>query len=280
MAKILRNQVMMSTSRDRHGECFTAEQLRICFEQMKAEELMTVEHDPAQPPFAKSLNKRLVHEEDGEWTIRADIEVYDEERLAACGGYSVTVKCGGRRFVEKEPVLEIMFNPLVIDEEPILQLCQELATDELPIDAIYLKQKSAELPLVIFAAFTFIGGSIAAGFLSEIGKDIYVQLKKRLAKLCRSAEEQDEHDRACECRITFRVERERGSIEIYTSVNADDLDWMVENGLTTDDIERKIGDLALIDDVKSATLRLDRGQAVWDVEMVIKHNDEVVVRPS
>ncbi len=55
---------------------------------------------------------------------------------------------------------------------------------------------------------------------------------------------------------------------------------MVENGLTTDGIERKIGELALIDDVKSATLRLDRGQAVWDVEMVIKHNDEVVVRPS
>jgi len=278
MPKIYRNQVMMSTSLDRHGEQFTEEELRDCFEQMVPEELMTAHHDPSLPPFAKSLNKRLVQHEDGEWKILADIEVYDEERLKEFGGYSVTVKCGGRRFVEKDPAIEIMFNPRIVDTESMLSLCAEFATEDLPIDAIYLKQKSAELPLMIAVGFTFVAGSIAVGFLREIGKDIYAQLKKRLANACREAEMKDGQGRICECRITFHIEREKGRIDIYTSVTADDLDWMVDHGLSPEEIERKIGELARIEDVKKATLKLDRGRAVWEVVMVIMQDDQVVVR--
>lgn len=278
MPKIYPNQLMMSTSLDRHGERFTEEELRICFEQMASEELMTAHHDPSLPPFAKSRNKRLVQEEGGEWAIRADIEVYDEDRLKEFGGYSVTVKCGGRRFVEKAPAIEVMFNPRVIDTESMLRLCADFASEDLPIDAIYLKQKSAELPLMIGVGFTFIAGSIAVGFLREIGKDIYGQLKKRLASACREAEEKDGQGRICECRITFHIEREKGHIDIYASVTADDLDWMIDHGISTEEIEHKIGELARIEDVKKATLKLDRGRVVWEVEMVIMQDDEVIVR--
>jgi hypothetical protein len=278
MPKIYRNQVMMSTSLDQHGERFTEEELRACFEQMVPEELMTAHHDPSLPLFAKSLNKRLEQHKDGEWAILADIEVYDEERLKEFGGYSVTVKCGGRRFVEKDPAIEIMFNPRIVDTESMLSLCAYFATEDIPIDAIYLKQKSAELPLMIGVGFTFVAGSIAVGFLREIGKDIYAQLKKRLANACREAEKKDGQGRICECRITFHIERDKGHIDIYTSVTADDLDWMVDHGLSVEEIERQIGELARIEDVKKATLKLDRGRAVWEVVMVIMQDDQVVVR--
>ena len=80
--------MIASTHRDLHGERLSREGLEQLFTAMPRQRLMNYNHDPLCPR-SRAFNNRLERLGDGEYTIRSDIEVLDEELFPKAGGVSI-----------------------------------------------------------------------------------------------------------------------------------------------------------------------------------------------
>src|SRR6185503_6976701 len=115
MGQILEGQVIVSTHLDRHGERLSKEELEELFSGMRSQRLLNYNHDPRRPPIARAFNSRLEQLPDGEYAIKADIEVLDEELFPKIGGISIAFT--RRSVADPEPAsdLVISFNPRYIE---------------------------------------------------------------------------------------------------------------------------------------------------------------------
>src|SRR4051794_40437768 len=90
--KILRNQILATTTVDIHGDRIPKEALQTMVHKMWSESFLYQDHDPSKPVVGRVFNYRLGELENGELCIRVDIEVIDENRFAEYGGLSIAFK--------------------------------------------------------------------------------------------------------------------------------------------------------------------------------------------
>jgi len=151
--KTIRSQTIASTGLDSHGESIPREELERLFEQMPDPWLLFDNHDPSKCPIARAYNKNLVQLGNGNWGICADVDIFDESKLSEYGGFSISFS--SRAFSvkpDRSPEIVVGFNPLLIDENEIAQLCRT-STEYLQIDGKEIKLKAHQGPAIIFLEF-------------------------------------------------------------------------------------------------------------------------------
>src|SRR6266851_853142 len=79
MGRIIKGQVIASTSVDAHGEALPEEAIRTFFEQLKDPSVSFRNHDTSQAPVCRGFNKRLERLPDSSLAIVIDLEVLDEQ---------------------------------------------------------------------------------------------------------------------------------------------------------------------------------------------------------
>lgn len=179
--RIIRGQIIATTSTDLHGDNLSKDELQQLFEQMTDPMIMNQEHDFTKPPICKSYNKQLYQLESGEWAIKCDVDIFDEEAFDRYGGFSISfTTCRYTIDPNNEPSIEIRFNPRIFNRDEILKI-MDFSGIPIQIDILELKQKGLEIPAIIFLSFAT--GAIASGFFNKLGGDIYDVLKRQIIKV-------------------------------------------------------------------------------------------------
>jgi len=198
-------------------------------------------------PLAKAYNKEFVQLGTGEWAIRADVDIFDEEMLTqnggAFGGVSISYSTSTVTAYPGTPAhVTVGANPRLFDLDDLEELVDE-STDDVIINVRDIRQKAAEnLPLIIF--ITFVSGAFFSGFFGEAGKNAYDALKKKIKTLFKTKKE--EHERDLICHMTFSIQLNGGRTEVLVEASADDIDYLQQQGLderyVLDQINKSVGD--------------------------------------
>ena len=80
--KVVKDQLVATTYRDRHGEKRTLSELKGLFAQMPSEHEINQDHGGNEPTVGRIFNIRIIELEDDGHAIAADGEVFDEEAFA------------------------------------------------------------------------------------------------------------------------------------------------------------------------------------------------------
>ena len=121
--KTIKGQLVASTTLDLRGDKITREELKALFNQMPPEQILNLDHDLSKPIIGRMYNKQLVEIENGEFAIKVDIDVYNEEELDKRGAISIAFS--RRRYTmnpSRKGDVSIVFNPLI---NPSCQLLNE-----------------------------------------------------------------------------------------------------------------------------------------------------------
>lgn len=211
MGQILKGQVIASTHRDRHGERLSKAELEQLFAGMPEQRLMNYNHDPRRPPIARAFNDRLERLDDGEYAIRSDIEVLDEEVFPTIGGVSIAftrvlLAGHGEPEPEPEPELEISFNARMVERARLEEALG--AWDRLESKAA-LSERSEKAAVETILLIWLI---VANGFWSELGADVY-RFAKSLIKETFSVKKQTE--------VAVEIKTSRDEPQLILMVDAD-----------------------------------------------------------
>ncbi len=207
MGQILEGQVIASTHRDRHGERLSKAELEQLLAGMPEQRLMNYNHDPRRPPIARAFNDRLERLDDGEYAIRSDIEVLDEEVFPTIGGVSIAftrIPLAGHD--EPEPELEISFNPRMVERARLEEALG--GWDRLESKAA-LSERSEKAAVETILLIWLI---VANGFWSELGADVY-RFAKSLIQETFSVDKQTE--------VAVEIKTGRDEPQLILTVDAD-----------------------------------------------------------
>lgn len=248
--RIIEGQIIATTTLDRHGERIPKEGLQILFDKMPDEQYLNQNHDLSKPIVGRLFNKAFVALENDEFAIRVDVEVYDEELFAKFGGISIAFT--RRSYTSnptREPEIELLFNPAIIDAEDILPISR-LSNRSIQINSTELHQKSVDTIGIIVIAF--ISSSIAAGFFKEVGADIYKAFKSKLVDL---GEKYRTSGRA-ELKFHFRFTATLGSkdVDVLVISDTDELSIVLTQGILIEPILQTISAYAESGDISRATI--------------------------
>jgi hypothetical protein len=172
---------LATTHVDRHGDRLAPEALEGMAKQI-AEAYVPIlnEHD-IRMPLGRVTSAQVVELPDGELALEAECEYWEQSDTIQ------SARGDGRlmRLQLPEPeIFSIAYDRVAFDEEDIGEL-REIA--QLVGDEPHSVGKKAAEPVatLVIAGGVFIAGSIAAGFLSKLGGDLYEGLKTRLQKFIR-----------------------------------------------------------------------------------------------
>jgi hypothetical protein len=87
--RTIKGQTKASTNLDLHGDKITKEELLSLFNQMPAEQAVNLDHDLSKMIVGRMYNKQFVETEEGEFSIKVDVDVFNEEEFAKRGGFSI-----------------------------------------------------------------------------------------------------------------------------------------------------------------------------------------------
>ena len=257
--KTIHSQVISSTAVDSHGESIPKEALEQMFHAAPDPWLMFNNHDVAKDPVAKAYNKEFVQLDSGEWAIRADVDIFDENMLKENGGTfgGVSIAYSTKTYTtypDSEAHITIAVNPRLFDIEDIEKIAHE-STEDLIINVRDRRQKAAEqLPLIIF--ITFVSGAFFSGFFGEAGKDAYDALKKKIRALF--DKNKDENDRNLVCHMTFVIELNGGRTQVLVEASADDIEYLQEQGLDEQYVLEQINNSITDRQVRKIVLKANR----------------------
>src|SRR6266851_742908 len=166
MGRIIKGQVIASTSVDAHGEALPEEAIRTFFEQLKDPSVSFRNHQTSQAPVCRGFNKRLERLPDSSLAIVIDLEVLDEEAFNAVGGFSIAYTNRTVRF-GVNPSVRVLINPRQFDFDQVAQDIGRLLPQGESIDVTERIEKAAiiEVAIIIVA---FIASTVAKGFLSKV----------------------------------------------------------------------------------------------------------------
>lgn len=215
--KTLKRQILDSTHVDLQGEQTPREQLEQLFEQMRDPWILTPDHNQAKPPVARAYNKEFSQLDDGEWAIRADIEVFDEVAFAKYGGFSIAYL--RRRLTtnpQRQPEVEVIYNPDVFTDDEIGDIL-DLSTKDLQIDGRELVQKALEIPLILIVKFAV--AAYFAAFFGAVGTDTWKYLRQKIKALAQRKRQQSQ--KALTCQFIFPMQYQGRDIEVLAEVPVD-----------------------------------------------------------
>lgn len=170
--------ILSSTNVDRQGDRMTLSALEDGVEQINAGYLpFGVEHDPRIAPIGRVVAGRIKKLADGEYGLEGEIEIFEP-------GDDLSLRNDDRQIPLRKyqgTKLQVVYDMGFEDErcrEVIAELSKQFGTE--PIQEF---KKSLEPIAVLAFGAIYIIGHIAAGFLSNLGKDGYESFKARIGKL-------------------------------------------------------------------------------------------------
>ncbi|WP_164103219.1 hypothetical protein [Candidatus Laterigemmans baculatus] len=269
--KTLRSQIVATTELDRHGDTIPRYVLEHMYSQIPDPWLMMDNHDPSLPAIARGYNKQFVQLDNGHWAIRADVEVFDESKLAKYGGFSMTFS--GKRYslnLSRVADVTLEFNPRVFEARKILEICSA-SNGGLQVDALEIHQKG--MGEYVALGLSFGSAAILSGFLQEAGKDSYTALKKKILELAKA--QRDEESQGLKCQMAFTFERHGGQTEVLVSVDAEDLEYLEAKGLDAQYVIERVNEAVGPLDVRKVVLKAVRDSPIVSVTYFIDRDENL-----
>jgi hypothetical protein len=269
--KTIKGQIIASTEIDRHGEKLTKEQLKNLYDQIPEEKITGQHHDSTKKPIGKSYNKRFVTLDNGEYAIKTDIDIYDEEAFQNHGGMSISYL--GQRITldpNKKPDIEVYFNPLGYKTDDIKSFI-EITNDDIQIDGRELKQKAVEPSVIMILKFASI--SIAAGFFGKMGSDLYDSLKNKMKKLAnqRKLEKKDTM-----YHITYDLKVNNSKVNVLFEIAPQNLYFVDDNDYSPEYIKEYIKKSLDKTDVRKIAFRIQEEKPHLLLLYYVDSNNNVV----
>lgn len=255
--KILKDQVLISTNLDSHGEKLTTEQLIQLFYSTPDEFPIGQHHDQSLPAIGLGRNKRLKQISPTEYAIVADIEIFDEESFNFNGGFSASFKTytfAPKMADNSSCSIKMKVNPRNFSFDYFVDFV-DLSTENCIIHVEELKQKADVSYKILF--ISFVTAEIASGFFKAIGANIYQKIKDRIADYFQDKEL--EAKKAPRIQFTFPLKTEKNSIEVIfetdTTTLKDFFDTQIEIGLAEEFV---LNAIKKIPDTKVKSIFLER----------------------
>jgi len=194
---------------DRHRDRLTLSALEGMVQQIQDAYIpINIEHDPRQPPIGRIADASLEQRPDGAYAVEGTIEVFEPGDDAASDTDQRVMK------------LRIPQVPIQVEFDRSFDNPEDRHTVE-EIGALLgsrpqFEAKKALEPLTVLAiAGLFAFGSIAKGFFSKLGGDIYETLKARLKALVARRRQA-----GSDCVLMFRAAVCRGDHTVLVEVFA------------------------------------------------------------
>lgn len=187
MSRVVKDQIIASTSLDSHGERLPEAVLRSYFEQMVEGAVGASSHDLSQKPAFRSFNKRLVRTSAGDLAIMVDVEVLDEERYTRFGGFSISFTRRRQRFGQAPSYPRVTINTRQFKFDAVAaDLNENLRTTPFELVERVEKIDVATLAIIGIVAGAYLVGKVTvsaitstfSGFFEEAGKDLYHAVKR------------------------------------------------------------------------------------------------------
>ena len=273
--RTIKGQTIASTALDLHGDKITKEELLSLFNQMPAEQPVNLDHDLSKPIVGQMYNKQFVEIENGEFSIKVDVDVFNEEEFAKRGGFSIAFF--RRRLTinpSREGHIKILFNPVLIDSEDVTSLVG-ISNKSIQIDAQELVQKSNEVSTVIL--ILFISSSIASEFFKRAGADAYDLLKSKL----REVGEKYRAKRKTEVQFHFKFTADLGtrSVEVIVESDTDDLSIISRRTLLIEPLLKQISTYTENTDIRRITIRVSKNAPYLEVSQIVDGDGKAVKLP-
>ena len=214
---------MSSTHVDLHGDQVTKEALEALAAQVGQTYIPVAwQHDLRYPPLGRVVGARLVELPDGEVAVEGDQEFWDAEddsQTAAGDGRRVPVQ------INDAPGLTVGFDRTFDGEalNDLREIARVIGTSE---PEFHVKKAIEPISTLVIAGGAFALGSIASGFFSKIGSDVYDELKRRLKGLYRTPRSDEEL-----LDFSLGVAGENGAYEVHVLVvgpNDDQIDSVLD----------------------------------------------------
>lgn len=270
--KLLRDQILATTNTDLHGDRIPPERLREIFEQLPDPWLLANQHDLALPPMARAIGKRFVQLPDGEWSIQADVEVFDEAAFAGKTGYSIAYL---RNVLSVNPDrpgdVEIIFNPRVFPEREIGELVS-LSTQAVQVDARELIQKGLEATIILVLKFG--SAAFATGLLAKAGADSWDALRAGLKSL--AAKRSTDTGEEVVTHLQFAVDGPANEVEVLIEVRVSDYPLLEDDLPLVESALEQVQHFAAEAEIRKVALRFSRDPSRWEVCYFERHDGEVV----
>lgn len=274
--RTIKGQTIASTTLDLHGDKITREELQSLFNQMPAEQLINLDHDLSKPIAGRMYNKQFVEIEDGEYSIKVDVDVYNEEEFAKRGGFSVAFF---RRYFTVNPDragdIKILFNPLVVNSEDVTPLV-EISNESVQIDAQELVQKGLEVNTIV--VILFISSSIASEFFKKAGADAYEQLKSKLRTLAQSYRDTGK----AEVRFHFQFTANLGTnnVEVVVESDTDNLSIISRQSLLIEPLLQQISVYTGSEDIRRISVHVSKDVPYLEVSHIVDGKGKPVKLPE
>lgn len=254
--KVIKEQIIAGTRLDAHGEKIAKETLQELFDQIPEEMVLHQQHDFSRPPIAKAYNKRFVEVPGGEFVIKVDVEVWDEERMKEMGGFSIAYSAERLTLNDsRKGDVEILFNPLVFNREDMVSLIKTSNTS-VQIDAVEVKQKALEALVILTLTFTSL--AFLNGFLGKFGADAYDALKGKLRELAERRKAKKESRLVFQ--LMFPVKLAEGTVHVLIEVFPEDLDVIRQRDLSIESALENIITTASHGMIQRAVFRVQKNE--------------------
>jgi len=270
--RTIKGQTIASTTLDLHGDKITKEELLSLFNQMPAEQAVNLDHDLSKPVVGRMYNKEFVEIEDGEFSIKVDVDVFNEEEFSKRDGFSIAFF--RRRFTinsSREGDIKILFNPVVIDSEDVKSLVS-ISNKSVQIDAQELVQKSLEVTTII--VILFVSSSFASGFFKKAGADAYDLLKSKLREL---AEKYRANGKA-QVRFHFKFTASVGtnSVEVIVESDTDELSVISRQSLLIEPLLKQISAYTESTNIRRISIRVCENAPYLEVTQIVDGDGKAV----
>lgn len=263
--RTIKGQTIASTTLDLHGDKITKEELLSLFNQMPAAQAVNLDHDLSKQIVGRMYNKQFVEIENGEFSIKVDVDVFNEEEFAKRRGFSIAFF--RRHFTinsSREGDIKVLFNPVVIDSEDVTSLVS-ISNKSLQIDAQELVQKSLEVTTVI--VILFISSSIASGFFKKAGGDAYDLLKSKLRELGEKYRAKGKAE--VQFHFKFTAEVGTNSVEVIVESDTDNLSIISQQSLLIEPLLKQISAYTEGTNIRTISIRVRKNAPYLEVNLIV-----------
>ncbi|HKG61646.1 MAG TPA: hypothetical protein VKB05_17950 [Pyrinomonadaceae bacterium] len=269
--RTIKGQTIASTTLDLHGDKITKEELLSLFNQMPAEQAVNLDHDLSKPIVGRMYNKQFV-EIEGEFSIKIDVDVFNEDEFAKRGGFSIAFF--RRRLTinsSREGDITILFNPVVIDSDDVKSLVS-ISNKSVQIDAQELVQKSLEVTTVI--VIVFVSSSIASGFFKKAGADVYDLLKSKLRELAEKYRANGKGQVRFHFKFTARIGT--SSVEVIVESDTDELSIISRQSLLIEPLLKQISAYTESTNIRRISICVRENAPYLEVTQIVDEGGKAV----
>ena len=187
--KIMKS-IMATTHLDLHGEMLTKEALDGMVEQVKTEYIPVLwNHDIRYPPLGRIVSAEVVKLPDGHFALEATSEIFEESdppEVLAGDGREIPLH------YQETPTFNIQYDRTFRDDDGQLLVDQlhQLSNSQVE-PREFVKKALDPIQVLMIGTGVYVIGSIAKGFLSKLGSDLYEKLRNTLVQYYRKRKQPD-----------------------------------------------------------------------------------------